>query len=173
MATKQSGRTTSAGASANGKTPDAVAGPEIAPVAADPEKLLRRSGKAERRLLDRERRAELTVAEKRDRLSAAESKLAKAQARVMRRRVKLDEAVEILRQRQRSRAEGPSAETADEGASASPETVIGAADGTASGAVEPESDGLAMTTESRPATASASDGAKPPASRRKARTAVA
>jgi hypothetical protein len=77
--------------------------------------LQQRAAKEERRLINREQRAESRVEKARVRLIAAEERLARAQARVDRRASRLADAVAELRRRQEERADGPrtSGETAD------------------------------------------------------------
>lgn len=68
---------------------------------------LAEAGKAERRLLKRERRAERELAALHDALRNDEARLARAQARVERRRSEIAAAEARLRQRQAERARGP------------------------------------------------------------------
>lgn len=69
--------------------------------------LLRRSVDEERRLLKRERRAELEVVERQDRLAEEQAQLDRARARLGRRRAELADAEARLRDRQAARAAGP------------------------------------------------------------------
>lgn len=71
------------------------------------ETLLRRSADVERRLLKRERRAELEVEDRRERLAEEQARLDRALARVERRRAEFAVAVAELRSRQAARAAGP------------------------------------------------------------------
>lgn len=71
-------------------------------------KLLRQGAGQERRLLDREQRAERRLASLRDDLRAEEGRLAQAQARVDKLRAKVGAAEATLRRRQEERAAGPS-----------------------------------------------------------------
>lgn len=71
------------------------------------ERLLRRSRKAERRLIDREEAAEREVEKHAGRLAKAEERLARATERVRRRQEDLAAAETVLRKRQDERALGP------------------------------------------------------------------
>ncbi len=73
----------------------------------DSDAALRQAAAEERRLLERERRAEQRVAEARAKLARAEQKLARIQARVTRRTQEVAKAEARLRQRQQARAAGP------------------------------------------------------------------
>ncbi len=68
---------------------------------------LRQTAAEERRLIERERRAEQRLARARVKLIVAEHKLARAQARLVRRTADLAEAEARLRRRQTLRAAGP------------------------------------------------------------------
>jgi len=71
---------------------------------------LRQAAAEERRLIERERRAERLLAAAKAKLAAAEQKLAQAQARVARRTEAVGEGEARLRRRQQERAVGPSEE---------------------------------------------------------------
>lgn len=70
-------------------------------------KIVQRSAKAERKLIEREAAAERAVLKATERLSRAADKLAKAEARVERRRTELANATAELGRRQSDRATGP------------------------------------------------------------------
>lgn len=87
--------------------------------------LLRRYADEERRLLKRERRAELEVVEQGDRLLEEQARLDRALARVERCRAEIAVAVATLRQRQEARAAGPAFPEGDATASTVVEIALG------------------------------------------------
>ena len=179
MATKEPRRvakpkSSTAATSANGTTPGAVAATLAPSATIDPEMLLKRAAAAERRLVERERKAERALEAVRERLADADTKLGKARERVIRRQAEVDEAVAILRERQRSRAEGPLSAT-DGQTSAVGETEAvapAAADETPPEATEPKPAAAATKSSDRTKKPPATDGAKPAPRRRKTRAAA-
>ncbi len=80
---------------------------DMTPTGGGSDAALRQAAVEERRLIERERRAEQRFAKAMDKLARAERKLARAQARLTRRTQEVAKAEARLRERQQARAAGP------------------------------------------------------------------